>query len=55
MDFDQHGFEMGGHWVDDHMLDHHGDGMMGHHSHMGEGWQHDNGYYGMAFPFTTAP
>ena len=54
MDFDPHGFDMGGHWVDDDMFDHHG-GMMGHHSHMGEGWQHENGYYGMAFPFTTAP
>jgi hypothetical protein len=54
MDFDQHGFEMGGHWVDEDKLGHHG-GMMGDHSHMGDGWQHDNGTYGMAFPFSTAP
>jgi hypothetical protein len=54
MDFDEHGHDLGGHWVDDNMLRHHG-GMMGHHSHMGEGWQHENGYYGMAFPFRTAP
>ena len=54
MDFDQHGFDMGGHWVDEDMLGQHG-GMMGGHSHMGEGWQHENGAYGMAFPFSTAP
>jgi hypothetical protein len=29
--------------------------MMGGHSHMGDGWQHHSGYYGMAFPFSTAP
>ena len=54
MDFDQHGFDMGGHWVDEDMLDQHG-GMMGGHSHMGDGWQHENGTYGMAFAFRTAP
>jgi hypothetical protein len=54
MDFDQHAFDMGGHWVDEDMLSHHG-GMMGGHSHMGEGWQHENGTYGMAFAFRTAP
>ena len=54
MDFDQHGHEMGGHWVDEDMLGHHG-GMMDGHSHMGEGWQHHNGAYGMAFSFWTAP
>ena len=54
MDFDQHAFDMGGHWVDEDMLDQHG-GMMGGHSHMGEGWQHKNGTYGMAFAFRTAP
>ena len=45
---------MGGHWVDEDMLGHHG-GMMGDHSHMGDGWMHHNGMYGMAFPFWTAP
>jgi hypothetical protein len=30
-------------------------GMMGGHPHMGDGWQHHNGTYGMAFPFWTAP
>jgi len=54
MDFDQHGFDMGGHWVDEDMLDT-GGMMMGGHSHMGDGWQHDNGTYGMAFSFSTAP
>jgi hypothetical protein len=54
MDFDQHGFDMGGHWVDEDTLGHHG-GMMGGYSHMGDGWQHDNGTYGMTFPFRTAP
>ena len=50
MNFDQHGHDMGGHWVDEDMLSHHDD-----HSHMDDGWQHHNGHYGMAFPFTTAP
>ena len=54
MDFDQHGFDVGGHWVDEDMLGQHG-GMMGDHSHMGDGWMHHNGSYGMAFPFRTAP
>ena len=54
MDFDQHAFDMGGHWVDEDMLGQHG-GMMDGHSHMGEGWQHKNGTYGMAFAFRTAP
>jgi hypothetical protein len=53
MDFDQHGFDMGGYWVDEDMLGQHG-GMMGGHSHMSDGWQHENGTYGMAFPFSTA-
>jgi hypothetical protein len=52
MDFDQHGLDMGGHWVDEEMLGEHG-GMMGGHSHMGDGWQHHSGYYGMAFSFRT--
>ena len=57
MDFDQHGFDMGGHWVDEDMFGSGmlGPGMMSGHSHMGDGWQHDNGTYGMSFPFRTAP
>jgi hypothetical protein len=53
MNFERHGFDMGGHWVDEDMLGQHG-GMMGGHSHMSDGWQHENGTYGMAFPFSTA-
>ena len=45
--------DMGGHWVDEDMFG--SGGMMGGHSHMGDGWQHHNGTYGMAFPFWTAP
>jgi hypothetical protein len=52
MDFDWHGFEMGGHWVDEDML---GGGMMGMHMHMDDQWQHHNGTYGMMFSFMTAP
>ena len=52
MDFDWHGFEMGGHWVDEDML---GGGMMGMHMHMDDRWQHHNGTYGMMFSFTTTP
>ena len=44
MDFEWHGFEMGGHWVDEDML---GGGMMGGHVHMDDDWQHHNGTYGM--------
>lgn len=51
MDFDHHGFEMGGHWVDEDML---GGGMMGGHMHMGDEWQDHNGTYGMMFSFMTA-
>ena len=54
MDFDQHGHDMGGHWIEEDMLGYH-EGMMGDHPHMGDGWQHHNGTYGMAFPFWTAP
>ena len=52
MDFDQHGFDMGDHWVDEDMFG--TGGMMGGHPQMGDGWQHHNGTYGMAFPFSTA-
>ena len=52
MDFDQHGFDMGDHWVDEDMFG--TGGTMGGHPQMGDGWQHHNGTYGMAFPFSTA-
>jgi hypothetical protein len=29
----------------------HHEGVMGAHSHMGDGWQHENDTYGMACPF----
>lgn len=51
VDFESHGMEMGGMWADGSMM---GGGMMGgQHPHMGEGWQHENGSYGMVFSFTT--
>lgn len=53
MNFEQHRFDMGGQWVDEAMLG--PGGMMGDHPHMGDGWQHQNGTYGMAFSFRTAP
>jgi hypothetical protein len=52
MDFEQHGEALGGHWVDQDMVGH-GGGMMEGHNHSGEGWQHQNGTFGMAFEFTT--
>ena len=53
LDFDQHGEGLGGHWVDQDMVGH-GGGMMGAgHDHSGEGWEHQNGTFGMAFEFTT--
>ena len=52
VDFESHGMGMGGVWADAPMM---GGGMMGgQHPHMGEGWQHRNGSYGMVFSFTTA-
>jgi hypothetical protein len=54
MNFEQHGHAMGGEWVDEGMFAQ-GGGMMGGHDHMGAGWQHHNGMYGMMFSFTTAP
>jgi hypothetical protein len=53
MNFEPHGFDMGGQWVDETTFG--PGGMMGGHPHMGEGWEHHNGTYGMAFPFSTAP
>jgi hypothetical protein len=54
MSFEQHGHAMGGEWVEESMFGPDG-GMMGGHDHMGDGWRHQNGMYGMAFSFTTAP
>ena len=52
MNFELHGHAMGGTWVDGGMFGQ-GGGMMGGHDHMGDGWQHQNGMYGMTFSFTT--
>ncbi len=54
VDFDTYGPHMGGDWATDDMMM--GGGMMGGSGpHMGEGWQHSNGSFGMVFGFTTAP
>jgi hypothetical protein len=51
-DFDLHGgAHMGGEWATGAMMA--GGGMMGT-RHMGDGWRHENGSYGMVFSFTTA-
>ncbi len=52
IDLDAHGPDMGGDWATDDMMM--GGGMMGGHLHMGEGWDHANGSFGMVFEFTTA-
>jgi len=60
IDFEQHGFMMGGQWMTQqmHQGGQHGYGMgggMGGGMGMGEGWVHPtNGGYGMIFTFTTA-
>ena len=55
MGFEEHGLNMGGHWVTQQMLGEYGSGMMGGMGNMmGPGWQHHNGSYGMVFTFTTA-
>ena len=51
VDFETHGPDMGGEWATGDMMD--PGGMMGGHDHMGEGWQHANGTYGMVFGFTV--
>lgn len=53
VDFDSHGPGMGGDWATGEMMD--PGGMMGGHDHMGEGWQHSNGSFGMVWGFTVAP
>jgi hypothetical protein len=61
VNFDRHGPQMGGHWVGEEMFNagRMGDGPgaggpAGGMAHMGDGWKHRNGSYGMAFSFTTA-
>ena len=52
VDFESHGMTMGGMWADGSMMS--GDVMGGgQHPHMGAGWEHENGSYGMLFTFTT--
>ena len=53
VDFESHGPGMGGDWATDDMMNQ--GGMMGGHDHMGEGWQHSNGSFGIVFGFTVAP
>lgn len=56
IDLGQHGHDMGGEWVTQHMMDQrmmHGGNMMGADDMMGDGWTHDNETYGMVFTFTT--
>jgi hypothetical protein len=47
-----HGPHMGGQWMSGHMMS--GGMMGGGHGHVGAGWRHENGSYGMTFSFTTA-
>ena len=55
VDIETHGPGLGGMWVTQSMvmgMNNMGMGM-GMVSHMGPGWQHANGFYGLAFEFTT--
>ena len=55
MDFETHGSaHMGGEWATGGMMSGGMTGMGGSHPHMGDGWSHANGSYGMIFTFTTA-
>lgn len=61
VDLSSHGPGMGGQWATGDMMQGGGGGMHGGSSgmggqehHMGEGWEHANGTYGMVFTFTTA-
>lgn len=47
VDFEQHGFEMGGEWAHGSMMG------RGHRHAEGPGWRHQNGSYGMFFGFMT--
>ncbi|MEX0891951.1 MAG: Ig-like domain-containing protein [Gemmatimonadota bacterium] len=54
-DFETHGSaHMGGTWVSGGMMGGGMGGMGGAHPHMGSGWEHANGSFGMIFTFTTA-
>ena len=58
MDFQSQGPAMGGQWATSEMMDAdmmNDDSMMGsRENHMGDGWRHSNGTYGMVFRFRTA-
>jgi hypothetical protein len=47
---DQGVSQHGGRWATDGMMS---GGMMSDRDMMGDGWQHENGTYGMVFTFTT--
>lgn len=54
VDMQRHGPHLGGEWAGAHMMG--GGGGAGHGAgHMGDGWRHANGSYGMVFSFDTAP
>lgn len=53
VDFERHGPGMGGEWATQEIMDGSGGMTPGGFSHMGDGWQHPNGSYGMIFTFTT--
>lgn len=55
MNFEMHGSaHMGGQWATGSMMSGGMTGMGGSHPHMGDGWSHTNGTFGMVFTFTTA-
>lgn len=55
MNFDMHGSaHMGGQWATGGMMSGGMGGIGGAHPHMGSGWSHANGSYGMIFRFMTA-
>jgi len=55
LNFEMHGSaHMGGQWATGRMMSGGMPGMGGSHPHMGDGWSHANGSYGMIFSFTTA-
>ena len=57
LNYNQHGMHMGGQWANGSMMNGGMGGHMGGHNgqqgHMGSGWQHANGTFGMVFSFTT--
>jgi hypothetical protein len=54
VDLETHGPGLGGMWVTETMVMGMGSMGMGMLSHSGPGWRHANGFYGLAFDFTTA-